>query len=144
MKKQLMMELTEIEIIDELTTENDESDNQECLLYKKRLKKLITDVAESDDFVGIQSTKDGFDRLQATSKYLTIMLIYNIIDQLRHSNKKQIKPTDVDKALDKILANSSAIDTILEMLKEDIKNLKELNNSAAVFKTSKFINDLYI
>lgn len=141
MEEQLRLELTDIEVVDELTSLNDEVDNGESLLYKNRLKNIIKDIAKFDEFEGIQCTKDGIERLQVTSKYLITMLIFNIMDELKRSGRKQIKPIDVDNALDKILANSSAIDTVLEMLKGDIKNLRLLNNITAVSKTNKFIND---
>lgn len=121
---------------------NDETLEEEAqnLIYKNRLRDLAKDIATFDGFEGIQITKDGLGRLQETGKYIITMLIVEIVEELRNSNKKQITPKNVDNALDKILAKASGIDSALTLLRENILELEKLNTGTSVTKASQYIN----
>ena len=121
---------------------NDETleEDAQNLIYKNRLRDLVKDIAIFERFGGIQITKDGLGRLQDTSKYIITMLIVEIVEELRNSNKKQITPKNVDNALDKILAKASGIDLALTLLRENIVELEKLNTNTSVTKASQFIN----
>ncbi len=121
---------------------NDEKleDDGQNLIYEKRLRELVKDISTFEEFAGIQITKDGVGRLQDTSKYIITMLIVEIVDELRCSNKKQITPKNVDNALDKILTKASGIDSALTLLRENIVELEKLNTNTSVAKASQFIN----
>lgn len=141
MDEQLKLDLSEIQAKEEIDSLNDEEeDGEDSILYKKRLNKLIKEIAEKENFDGIQNTKDGFERLLVTSKYLIAMLVFEIVEELKLTGRKQIKPIDVDRALDRITAQSSAIDIALKLLSEDIDKLKSLNKTTSVSKASNFIN----
>lgn len=125
---------------DVLEINDEEIDTEANLLYITRLKKLIKDIAEFDNFFGIMAGKESINRIQETGKYLIAMLIVQILEDLRANNRKKIKANDVDAALDKILSKASGIDTALNMLNKDIETLNSLNKNAAVTKASNFIN----
>ncbi len=116
-----------------------EEDGQN-LIYKNRLRDLVKDIAIFERFEGIQITKDGLSRLQDTSKYIITMLIVEIVEELRNSNRKQITPKNIDNALDKILAKASGIDLVLTLLRENIVELEKLNTNTSVTKANQFIN----
>ncbi|HBJ1646677.1 TPA: hypothetical protein LA462_001158 [Clostridium botulinum] len=138
---QLRMELDieykkSTDIVNEETLEED----VQSLIYKNRLRDLVKDIANFEEFEGIQITKDGLVRLQDTSKYIITMLIIEIVEELRNSNRKQITPKNVDNSLDKILAKASGIDSALTLLRENIVELEKLNTNTSVTKASQFIN----
>ncbi|GAA0725254.1 hypothetical protein GCM10008905_20290 [Clostridium malenominatum] len=126
-------------LIDVVNDETLEEDAQN-LIYKNRLRDLVKDIATFEEFEGIQITKDGLVRLQDTSKYIITMLIVEIIEELKNSNRKQITPKNVDNALDKILAKASGIDSALTLLRENIVELEKLNTNTSITKASQFIN----
>lgn len=138
---QLRMEL-DIEYKESTDIVNDETleEDVQSLIYKNRLRDLVKDIANFEEFEGIQITKDGLVRLQDTSKYIITMLIIEIVEELRNSNRKQITPKNVDNALDKILAKASGIDSALTLLRENIVELEKLNTNTSVTKASQFIN----
>ncbi|MCG4722933.1 hypothetical protein, partial [Alistipes putredinis] len=80
-----------------------ELDNVENLIYRNRLKDLIDEIKKNEEFEGMQITKEGHERIQQSSRYIISILIFEIIEQLKVNGRKQVKPDDVDKALDKIL-----------------------------------------
>lgn len=124
------------EVVNEETLEDDIQN----LIYQNRLRDLAKDIANFEEFEGIQITKDGLGRLQDASKYIITMLIVEIVEELRNSNKKQITPKNVDNALDKILAKASGIDSALTLLRENIVELEKLNTNTSITKASQFIN----
>lgn len=138
---QLRMEL-DIEYKELTDIVNDEvlEEDVQSLIYKNRLRDLVKDIANFEEFEGIQITKGGLVRLQDTSKYIITMLIVEIVEELRNSNRKQITPKNVDNALDKILAKASGIDSALTLLRENIVELEKLNTNTSVTKASQFIN----
>lgn len=116
-----------------------EEDSQN-LIYNNRLRELVKDIAKFDGFDGIQLTKEGTARLQDCSKYIITMLVVEVVEELRSNSRKQITPTNVDNALDKILAKASGIDSALVLLRENIIELEKLNTNTSVSKASQFIN----
>ncbi len=138
---QLRMELDieykkSTDIVNEETLEED----VQSLIYKNRLRDLVKDIANFEEFEGIQITKDGLVRLQDTSKYIITMLIIEIVEELRNSNRKQITPKNVDNSLDKILAKASGIDSALTLLRENIVELEKLNTNTSVTKFFYYFN----
>ncbi|MDR3594164.1 hypothetical protein [Clostridium sp.] len=126
---------------DVLNLLDDEIEEEEAnLLYTNRLKKMIKDIAEFDNLLGVQAGEIALSRFQENSKYLIAMLVIQTLDELQNTGRKKIKPNDVDDALDKILSKASGIDTALEILNKDIETLKGLNKNTSITKTSKFIN----
>lgn len=125
---------------DEILEESEDIRDKGLFLYKARLRDLINNLGEFESYDGIQVTKDGQDRLQQVSKYIVTMLILEIIDELKKSGRKQIRPYEVDKALDKILVKASGIDMALDILKTDIEKLKSLNIDTVINKANEFIN----
>lgn len=145
--EQLKLDLTEGKTInnkdideDVLNSSADEVDEEANLLYKKRLKKLIKDVADFEAFNGIQAGKKTMARIQETSRFLTAMLIIEAIEEVKNTNRKKIMPNDIDNALDRISSKATGIDTALDMLNKNIEELKSLNKNTSVNKTSSFIN----
>jgi hypothetical protein len=121
---------------------NDEivEDDIHNLIYEKRLRLLMKDIANFEEFEGVQITKEGVERLQDTSKYIITMLIIEILEELKANNRKQITSKNVDNALDKILAKASGIDSALTLLRENIVELEKLNTNTSVTKANQFIN----
>lgn len=145
--EQIKLDLTEVKTInnkdideDVLNSSADEVEEEANLLYKKRLKKLIKDIADFEEFGGIQAGEKTMIRIQETSKFLTSMLIIEAIEEVRSTNRKKIMPNDIDNALDRILSKATGIDTALDMLNKNIEELKSLNKNTSVNKTSSFIN----
>ena len=129
-----------VEELDDLDNIDDIDEESECLLYKTRLRKLVKDISEFDNFDGIQLSKEGMERLQKVSKFLISMLIFETIGDLNKIGKKKIVPQNIDNALDNITSKSSAIDIALNLLDKDISQLKNLKNSMSVLKANRFIN----
>lgn len=129
-----------VEELDDLDNIDDIDEESECLLYKTRLRKLVKDISEFDNFDGIQLSKEGMERLQKVSKFLISMLIFETIGDLNKIGKKKIVPQNIDNALDNITSKSSAIDIALNLLDKDISQLKNLKNSMSVNKANRFIN----
>lgn len=120
---------------------DDEIDNEEELLYKKRLYKLVNDISNYENFSEVQISKEGKVRLQQVSKLLISILIIETIDDLKKDSRKKIMPKHVDASLDKILNHSSAIDIVLDLLNKDLDKLKNLKRSTAINRAMKFINE---
>lgn len=116
-------------------------DNEEDLLYKKRLNKLVNDISNYEKFSEVQISKEGKVRLQQVSKLLISILIVEIIDDLKKDGRKKIMPKHVDASLDKILNHSSAIDIVLDLLNKDLDKLKNLKRSTAINRAMNFINE---
>lgn len=135
-------QLTDMEenILDVVEDEIDEQKNEQHLLYKNRIKKLIKEVAESENFIGIAIGKEALDRLQLTTKYMTVILIYEIINILKNKNRKQIKPHFIDKALNKTVASADALGVSINKVDALLKELINLNDETAVGKATEFIN----
>ena len=143
MEKNIQISMEEIE--DMVIAEDDydlDKDDEKNLLYKRRLRNLVTDISEYDDFKGIQITKEGYERIEQNSKYIISMLVFEIIEDLKNSGRKQIKPSNVDKALDKILNKVSGIDHTISMLKEDICKFEKLRDESIMSKVNAYINDI--
>ncbi len=138
--EQIFMEV--IKDIDKDIVKNDTLEDDKSLVYEKRLRSLIYDISKHEDFEGIQITKDGLDRIEKSSKYVISMIIFEIIEELKNSNRKQIKSSDVNKALDKILHKVSAIDHVILMLKEDMNKLEMLRDISITSKVDSYINDI--
>lgn len=136
---ELELDIEYKKITDVINEENLEDDIQN-LIYQNRLRDLVKDIANFEEFEGIQITKDGLERLQDASKYIITMLIVEIVEELRNSNRKQITPKNVDNSLDKILAKASGIDSALTLLRENILELEKLNTNTSITKASQFIN----
>lgn len=138
---QLELELDiECKKLTDIVNEETLEDDIQNLIYQNRLRDLVKDIANFEEFEGIQITKDGLGRLQDASKYIITMLIVEIVEELRNNNRKQIAPKNVDNALDKILAKASGIDSALTLLREDIVELEKLNANTSITKASQFIN----
>ena len=116
-------------------------DCKEVLLYKNRLKKLVNDIASYENLINVQLSEEGMNRLQEVGEYLVSILIFETLDELKKNGRKKIKPNHVDKALDSILNKSSAIDIALDLLNNDISELKKLNTSSAISRATKFTNE---
>ena len=134
-----LIEIDEDEVIGN-ECDND-IDNEEELLYKNRLYKLINDISNYEGFSEVKISKDGKVRLQQVSKFLISILVFETIDEIKKEGRKTMKPKHVDASLDKILNRSSAIDIVLDMLNNDITKLEDLKRSTAINRATKFINE---
>lgn len=142
MNEQLKLDLGKIDSNEDCVNLDDgkDDDNGVDILYKSRLKKLVKQISESEEFNGIQLSKQGIERFEEVTQYLVSILIFDILNQLNETGRKKITPNDVDKSVDRILEKSSAIDTALELLQEDIRKLTEINKTTSINKAIMFIN----
>lgn len=135
-------ELLELEenILDVIEDEVEELRNEQRLLYKNRIKSLIKDVAKTEDFEGIALGKEALERFQQTTKYMVVMLVFEIIKILKDNNRRHIKPQHIDEALNKTIAGADAIGVSINNVEKLLKQLLELNENTSVAKAMEFIN----
>lgn len=139
--KQLVLECIEEQSEENMLEDSDnESDCVDNLIYKNRLKDLINQIAQYESLDGIQITKEAYKRLQENSKYIISILIFEIIEELKISERKQIKSEHVDKSLDRILGKVTAIDKTIIMLQKDIEDLESIRDNSISNKVNEFIN----
>jgi hypothetical protein len=127
-------------IIDLVEDEGDDLKNNQHLLYKNRIKSLIKDVAKSENFEGIALGKEAFERFQQTTKYMVVMLIFEIIKVLKDNNRRHIKPQHIDDALNKTIASADAIGVSMSNIEKLLKQLLDLNENTSAAKAMEFIN----
>lgn len=132
----------EDEVEDELEDENEDIENQN-ILYSTRLTKLVKDVANSEGFADIRLGKLGRERIQNNVKFLTVILIIEIINSLKESNRKIIKPHHVDVALNRSIINSDSMGFSINKLEQILEELSKHNSQSAIIKATDFIN-LYL
>ncbi|MGG7211381.1 hypothetical protein [Clostridium baratii] len=120
---------------------DDEKDDGKSILYKNRVKKLVKEISIKEDLSNIQLGEEGTSRLEEINKLLLSIIIFDVLEELKKDNKKQIKPKHLDKALDNLLNGASAIDIALNILNKDIETLKGLNNSTSINKATMFVNE---
>lgn len=143
MGKNIQMLIEDVEnMYEEIEDNNIDKDDEKTLLYESRLRKLIKDISEYESFKGIQITKEGIDRIEKNSKYIISMMIFEIIEELKVTNRKQIKSCDADKSLDKVLHKVSGIDNAILMLKEDINKLEKIRDNSITNKVDTYINEI--
>lgn len=134
------MKQIEMDLPIEETVVKEDNQKEDLFIYKNKLKDLINELSENEKYTGVQVSREGKDRIQEAGKYLIIILILEVINELRADGRKQIKKRDIDIALDKILAKSSAIEIAIEKLNESITDLININSDSSLIKASDFIN----
>ncbi|WP_346975443.1 hypothetical protein [Clostridium perfringens] len=134
------MKQIEMDLPIEETVVKEDNQKEDLFIYKNKLKDLINELSENEKYTGVQVSREGKERIQEAGKYLIIILILEVINELRADGRKQIKKRDIDIALDKILAKSSAIEIAIEKLNESITDLMNINSDSSLIKASDFIN----
>ncbi|WP_332834025.1 hypothetical protein [Clostridium perfringens] len=142
-KSDMTCEEDKFMVVDDITEKNDEIVNEEqgALFCKKNLRALVLEVSKVEGMENSQISAEAFVKLQEIARFLTSMLIFETLDEVKKDGKKKIVVKHLDSALDNILNKSAAIDIVLEMLSKDIDELSKINNSRSVSKATKFINE---
>lgn len=143
---EIFKEYDELDEDDEIEEDFDtEEDSTECeidnktIIYKKRLRKLIIQVAE-EELSDIRISKKGMLRLQDSIKFLSVALTYEIIDLLKAQGRKTIKPFYVDEALTRMLISSDALSISTDKLEQLVSELQNMNRNTSLNRAMDFIN----
>lgn len=130
------------ETIDEAELEKREKENK-SLLYQTRVRSLINSVAEAEGY-DIQIGRKGLESFNESIKFITVMLAYEIIEELRAGNRKKITPLFVEKALSKMLGRADALGLAIKELEQVLENLEVKSSSTSISKAMDYLNILVV
>ncbi|HDR4901615.1 TPA: hypothetical protein QCR38_003872 [Bacillus cereus] len=133
-------ELEDDETIDEVELDEHEKENK-SILYQSRVKSLIKSVADSEGY-DIQIGKKGFTQFNESITFITVMLAYEIIEELKVQKRKKITPPFVDKALSKILGRADALSLAIKELEQVLETLEVKSSTTSISKAMDYLNIL--
>lgn len=118
---------------------NTEEMIDDFLCYTNRLRELLKAIG-NEEGLNIECGPKSFERVQTSVKYLTVVLIYEILQVLKDKQKIRFKNEYIDEALSKMLGKSDAFGISLKKIHELQEQLEDLNQQAAINKAMDYIN----
>ncbi|MEB2492872.1 hypothetical protein SOP93_17040 [Peribacillus frigoritolerans] len=128
------------ETIDEEDLDKQEEENK-SIFYQTRVRSLIKSIAESEDY-DIQIGKKGFESFNESIKFITVMLAYEVVEDLKAQNRKKITPVFVDRALSKMLGRADALSLAIKELEQVLDTLEVKSGTTSITKAMDYLNIL--
>ncbi|MBU5353367.1 hypothetical protein KQI74_13810 [Paenibacillus barcinonensis] len=109
------------------------------LCYTNRLRELLRAIGNEEE-INIECGPESLERVQTSIKYLTVVLIYEIIQILKDKQKVRFKNEYIDEALSKVLGKSDSFGISIKKISELQEELESLNQQSAINKAMDYIN----
>lgn len=109
------------------------------LCYTNRLRDLLRAIG-SEEEIEIECGPESLERVQSSIKYLSVVLIYEIIQVLKDNGRVRFKIEFIDEALTKMLGKSDAFGIAIKKTTELKEQLERLNEKSSISKAMDFIN----